>query len=186
MVFSFHRFWILSHVGLPHWRSWRMIGWRTAALAVVRTTPVFCSRSGMIATRGPHMNRLRLATTATLTGVLLAAGCAGPCGGGGVFQRMSMFRARNACPCECCSSCGGGAPIVGNAAMMSEGPLLEPPPSPMNSVPPMTPPSGMEVPSPMPNLGQPTPPVDPGRILPSPMPNAAQPFSTLPSSRSRR
>src|SRR5690348_12157153 len=44
--------------------------------------PVYCSRSGNeTAKRGWHMNRFRLATSAMLVGVVLAAGCAGPCGG---------------------------------------------------------------------------------------------------------
>ena len=166
-----------------------MIGSRTAAMNVVRESPVFGSRSGRIATRGPHMNRFRLAAAATLTGVLLASGCASPCGGCGNFHRMSMFRARSACPCECCSSCGGGPTIAGSSPMMmGEGPLLEPPGPPMGTMPP---PSGMmDMPGPFPpSMGAPAVPSmpgDPGRINPTPLPNAAQPFPSLPSSRVRR
>jgi hypothetical protein len=179
---------------LPLCCSWRMIGSRTAGY-FVRTKPVICSRSGMIATRGPHMNRLRLAISATLLGVVLATGCASPCGGcgGGVFRRTSMFRSRRACPCpcECCSSCGGGVPIVGAGADFGDfgdGPMLEPPGAPMSSGPP---PLGMGGPTMLPPslgapLGAPTVPgVDPGRLIPSPIPNAAQPMPIEGSSRRR-
>ena len=152
-------------------------------MSVVCESPVYYSRSGMIATRGPHMNRFRLAAAATLIGVLLASGCASPCGCGG-FHRMSMFRARAACPCECCSNCGGGSTIAGAGSMMGEGPLLEPPCGSMGSVPPQM---GMDMPGPLPStLGVPAVPSDPGRINPMPLFNAAQPVPSQPSSRVRR
>ncbi|HTU91117.1 MAG TPA: hypothetical protein VMF69_13650 [Gemmataceae bacterium] len=129
------------------------------------------------------MKRFRLATTITLAGVMLAAGCASPCGSCGGYQRMSMFRSRRACPCECCSSCGGGVPIVGAGPEFGEGPLLEPPGPPLSMAPP---PAGTALPPPFaPSLGAPlgTPavPADPGRL--SPIPNAAPPFPAGPSSR---
>ncbi|MGH7174700.1 MAG: hypothetical protein ACRELF_02915 [Gemmataceae bacterium] len=140
------------------------------------------------------MNRFRLTTLATLAGVFLAAGCASHCGGcGGGFSRMSMFRARTPCPCECCSNGGGGVPIVGGGGVpidgagpeMSEGPLLEPPGMPMSAV---APPMGMPMPGPLPPslgapLGQPAVPADPGRL--TPIPNMAQPFPAEGSSRIR-
>ncbi|HTU23056.1 MAG TPA: hypothetical protein VMG10_33785 [Gemmataceae bacterium] len=147
------------------------------------------------------MKWFRLATSATLVGVLLAAGCASPCGGGCGTSRRSMFRARTACPCECCSNCGGGVPIVGGGdgvpivgagpMMMGEGPLLEPPGPPLSAAPPlsaMPPPVGTAVPGPLPpNLGAPfgTPavPADPGRL--TPIPNMAQPLPADASSRIR-
>jgi len=162
-------------------------------------TPVFRSRSGMIPTRGPHMNRFHLATSALLAGALLAAGCAGPCGCGcerpSFFQRMSMFRARGCCPCECCggyggapfgalagggcASCGGGAPLVGGPGF-SDGPILGPGGPPLASAPPgPVPPPGQMGPSPTapaplpPMLGAPSEqPAVPGadRFVPTPAP----------------
>jgi hypothetical protein len=174
-----------------------MIGSRTAAISSVRTIlhPSFAPVLGWIATRGPHMNRFRLATSATLLGVVLATGCASPCGGcGGGFRRMSLFGARRACPCECCSNCGGGAPIVGDGMGMGmdwgEGPFLEPPGgSPFTAIPPsatLPPSGGIGAPAPFPPslgapLGTPTVPLDPGRL--SPVPNGAQPIPAEPSSR---
>ncbi len=147
--------------------------------------PVFCSVSERIATRGPHMNRLRLATSAMLAGVVLSAGCASPCGGcGGIFHRMSMFRARAAAPCECCSNCSGGPPMAGSASFVGEGPLLESPGTPTMGAPPLP---GTEVPAPFPTpLGPPSVPSEPGRLNPTPLPNAAQPFPSQASSRVRR
>jgi hypothetical protein len=179
-----------------------MIGSRTAAISSVRTIqhPSFAPVLGWIATRGPHMNRLRLATSATLLGVVLATGCASPCGGcGGGFRRMSLFGARRACPCECCSNCGGGGvPIVGAGMGMDwgDGPFLESPGGapmmampPSAALPPSSPfpaPGGIGAPAPFPPslgapLGTPTMPLDPGRL--SPVPNGAQPLPAEPSSR---
>jgi hypothetical protein len=152
-----------------------------------RQHPSFTPVLGWIATRGPHMNRFRLATSTMLVGVLLATGCASPCGGcrDGLFHRVSMFRARRACacPCECCSSCGGGVPIVGTACSegWGDGPILEPPGPPLSALPP--PPTGAATPAPLPpSLGAPLgTPADPGRL--NPVPNGAQPLPAEPSSR---
>jgi hypothetical protein len=164
--------------------------------ADVRATPVFRSRSGMNPTRGPHMNWLRLATTATLAGVLLTAGCASPCGCGG-GSRWSFFRARGHCPCDCCSNCsgGGGVAAFGASNIVSDGPMLEPPGAPFAGMPPPAPPPtglggpGLGIaPSPLPpSLGAPlgTIPGDPGRFA-APMPNAATVIPAEPSSRTRR
>ncbi|MHB1425491.1 MAG: hypothetical protein ACYC3I_20170 [Gemmataceae bacterium] len=133
------------------------------------------------------MKRFRLATLATLLGVLLATGCASPCGcGGGGFQRTSMFRSRKGCPCECCSSCGGGVPIVGGCGDFGDGPLLEPPGgAPLSALPP---PMGMGEPGTLPpSLGAPLGttilPSVPGRI--NPIPNAAPQIPAEGSSRLR-
>jgi hypothetical protein len=154
--------------------------------------PSFAPVLGWITTRGPHMNRFRLATSATLVGVMLATGCASPCGWrDGVFHRISMFRARRACcPCECCSSCGGGVPIAGAAEFggSCDGPILEPPGPPPSDLPPPLPPAGTPAPF-APSLGAPlgtpTVPTEPGRLNPIPngAPNGAQPLPAEPSSR---
>jgi hypothetical protein len=144
------------------------------------------------------MKRFSLATQATLVGVLLSAGCASPCGGCGPFQRMSLFRGRMPCPCECCSDCGGrdggvpfasgGVPIAGGGPVVSDGPLLEPPPGPPLAT---LPPPGAAVPAPTPlpgGLGAPLPPAvpaGPDRLVPIP-PGAAQPVPAESSSRRRR
>ncbi len=163
--------------------------------------PSFAPVLGWFATRGPHMNWFRLATSATLLGAVLATGCASPCGGcgGGGFRRMSLFGGRRACPCECCSSCGGGGvPIVGAGMGMDwgDGPILESPGGapfgampPAAGLPPSAPlpsPGGLGAPAPFPPslgtpFGTPTMPVDPGRL--SPIPNGAQPLPAEPSSR---
>src|SRR5579871_4488924 len=144
-------------------------------------------------TRGPHMNWFRLATTATLAGVLLAAGCASPCGCGG--SRHSFFRSRGQCPCECCGNGGGGVPVYGASSIMSDGPILEPSPPAMgmgSMPPPALPPTGLgglgapgAAPGPLPpNLDAPlgtTFPSDPGRLIP----NAAPQVPAGPSSRAR-
>jgi hypothetical protein len=156
---------------LPRRPSWRMISSpsrRSNKRSASRRNTRLCSRSGMIPTRGPHMNRFRLATSATLAGVLLAAGCASPCGcGGGVFQRMSMFRARRLCPCESCSSgcggCGGGGvPAMPASQVVGDGPILEPPGLPHAAAPPpaqVAPaPTTLGVPSGPPGIGAPSAP----------------------------
>jgi hypothetical protein len=168
----------LPFLDLPSSPSWRMIASR-ADLHVqrerggnprsVRATPVFRSHSGMIPTRRPHVKRFRLATGATLVGVLMAAGCASPCGRP-FMDRFSSFRWRRACPCDC----EGGPPLTGGGQIVSDGPILGDPPGPLP-----------------PNLGAPTgpltgppavPPPD-GRIAPIPPP--AQGVPAGPSSLKR-
>ncbi|HEY7328255.1 MAG TPA: hypothetical protein VH592_11470 [Gemmataceae bacterium] len=154
------------------------------------------------------MKRFRLATSATLVGVMLAAGCASPCGDccrPSLFQRMSMFRPRrHCCPAECCSSCGGGGcgggyggAAFGAGPEWGDGPILEPPGSPyggppMGGMPPsmLPPPAGAGTPAPGPfppslgaPLGTPAIPTDPGRLSPIPNGVGAQPFEAGPSSR---
>ena len=144
--------------------------------------PVFRSHSGMIPTRGPHMKRFRLATWATLAGLMLVAGCASPCGPT-LWQRFQAFRARGTCPCES----GAGVPVTGEGPILGDsGPYLGEPPGTM--VPSGTP-GGMvpsATPGPLPTFptqpGIPSvPPPDGGRLIPNP----AQTAPTLPSSRPR-
>ncbi|HWG46662.1 MAG TPA: hypothetical protein VN688_28125 [Gemmataceae bacterium] len=133
------------------------------------------------------MKRLCLAKWTTLAGVLLAAGCASPCGSSGCgrtsfFQRFSMFRSRSACGCD---SCGAGGPAIGSGPVYSEGPILGEPPPQGTMLP-----EGGAVPPPVfqPNLGAPAvpPPAAPGmpeRFVPIPTPAPTAPAN--PSSRSR-